>query len=103
MTIHLPPGLENSILEVVQSGRYTSLDDAMAEAASLLLERLGQERAEPPVAAGQAEGAPAHKPIWEVVDDLRKTIPPEEFAKLPRDGAEQLDHYLYGSPKRPIV
>jgi hypothetical protein len=41
------------------------------------------------------------KPIWEVVAELRKSAPPEEFLKLPKDGAEQLDHYLYGSPKRP--
>ena len=102
MTIHLPARLENSILDVVHRGRYASLDDAMAEAASLLLERLEQEQTKPRVAADQAPGVPtAHKPIWEVVDDLRKSIPPEEFAKLPKDGAEQLDHYLYGSPKRP--
>lgn len=27
--------------------------------------------------------------------------PPEELAKLPPDGAEQHDHYIYGTPKRP--
>jgi hypothetical protein len=27
-------------------------------------------------------------------------VPPEEFAKLPRDGARQGDHYVYGLPKR---
>ena len=27
-------------------------------------------------------------------------VPPEEFAKLPKDGADEHDHYLYGSPKR---
>ena len=31
--------------------------------------------------------------IWSVMpDDVR--------AKLPRDGAEQIDHYVYGVPKR---
>ena len=44
---------------------------------------------------------PAHKPIWEIADELRKTVPEEEWAKLPPDGAAQLDHYIYGSPKRP--
>jgi hypothetical protein len=28
------------------------------------------------------------------------TIPPEELAKHPPDGAENLDHYIYGAPKR---
>jgi len=48
-----------------------------------------------------AEVPPAHKPIWEVAEEIRKRIPAEEWAKLPKDGAEQLDHYIYGSAKRP--
>jgi Arc/MetJ-type ribon-helix-helix transcriptional regulator len=102
MNIHLPPNLENCILNAVHSGRYASLDDAMTEAASMLVQRLELERAQhPPIS--QAEAGPTRKPIGEVVDDLRRSIPPEEFARLPKDGAEQLDHYLYGSPKRPTA
>jgi Arc/MetJ-type ribon-helix-helix transcriptional regulator len=104
MTIDLPEHLESSILDAVHSGRYASLDAAMTDAAALLVQRLKQEQEQaqqPP--AGHTEAPPTHKPIWEVVDDLRKGIPPEEFAKLPRDGAEQLDHYLYGLPKRPTT
>jgi len=102
MTIHLPASLENPILAAVHGGRYASLDDAMAEAAAMLVERLEHEQAaaQPP-AINQAEAAPAYKPIWEVAAEIRRSIPPEEWAKLPKDGAEQLDHYLYGSPKRP--
>jgi Arc/MetJ-type ribon-helix-helix transcriptional regulator len=104
MTIHIPPALENTIVAAVHSGRYASLDDAMTDAASMLVERLELEHIQAkPASANQADAAPTHKPIWEVVDDLRKNIPPEEFAKLPKDGAEQLDHYLYGSPKRPTA
>ena len=29
-----------------------------------------------------------------------KDTPMEEYEKLPRDGASQVDHYLYGHPKR---
>src|SRR5262245_30834497 len=106
MTIDLPEHLESSILDAVHSGRYATLDAAMTDAASLLVQRLKQEQEQeqaqqPP--ASHTEASPTYKPIWEVVDDLRKGIPPEEFAKLPRDGAEQLDHYLYGSPKRPTT
>jgi erythromycin esterase-like protein len=50
--------------------------------------------------AEQKKPASAPQSILEMVDELRKRVPPEEFAKLPRDGAKQLDHYLYGSPKR---
>jgi hypothetical protein len=41
------------------------------------------------------------KPIWEEIDELIQSIPPEEFDRLPVDGAEQHDHYIYGTPKRP--
>jgi Arc/MetJ-type ribon-helix-helix transcriptional regulator len=47
MTIHLPNDLETSIQAVVQNGRFASVDDAMAEAARLLLRQVNQERPEP--------------------------------------------------------
>ena len=40
------------------------------------------------------------RPISEIFEELSSQIPLEEWAELPRDGAEQHDHYLYGSPKR---
>jgi hypothetical protein len=96
--------LENPILAAVHSGRYASLNDAMTEAASMLVERLEHEQAAAkPPATNQAETVPAYKPIWEVAAEIRRSIPAEEWAKLPKDGAEQLDHYIYGSPKRPTT
>jgi hypothetical protein len=32
-------------------------------------------------------------------DELAASIPEEEQARLPRDLASNLDHYLYGAPK----
>jgi Arc/MetJ-type ribon-helix-helix transcriptional regulator len=112
MTIHLPPEIERSIQAAVHSGDFASVDDALAEAW-----RSFQQHRQPPAPTSQqgsigalrddadlpGQAAQPPKPIWEVVDDLRKGIPPGEFAKLPKDGAEQLDHYLYGSPKRPTA
>ena len=43
MTIHLPNDLETSIQAVVQSGRFGSVDEAMAEAARLLLRAISQD------------------------------------------------------------
>lgn len=40
------------------------------------------------------------RPISEIFVELSSQIPLEEWAELPRDGAEQHDHYLYSSPKR---
>jgi Arc/MetJ-type ribon-helix-helix transcriptional regulator len=50
MTIHLPPNIESSIQAAVQCGRFASLDEAMTEAASLLVQRLNQEQAARPTA-----------------------------------------------------
>ena len=40
------------------------------------------------------------KPIWEIALEFARNVPESELEKLPRDGAAQHDHYLYGSPKR---
>jgi antitoxin component of MazEF toxin-antitoxin module len=40
-------------------------------------------------------------PFWERIAALTADAPPEELDKLPVDGAAQVDHYLYGTPKRP--
>jgi len=40
------------------------------------------------------------RPIWDVIADNMKKVPPEDLAALPRDGASQIDHYIYGFPKR---
>jgi len=40
------------------------------------------------------------RPIWEVLAEISSNVPDEEWAKLPSDGAENHDHYLYGAPKK---
>jgi len=47
MTIHLPKDVESNILAAVHSGRYASLDDAMTEAARLLLRQINQGQPTP--------------------------------------------------------
>jgi Arc/MetJ-type ribon-helix-helix transcriptional regulator len=49
MTIHLPKELETSLQAAVHGGHFASLDDAMAEAARLLLRDL-KHRPQPPAA-----------------------------------------------------
>ncbi len=39
-------------------------------------------------------------PIWEVIQDIIKEVPPEAWNDLPTDGSINVDHYLYGAPKR---
>jgi hypothetical protein len=40
------------------------------------------------------------KPIWELVDEVLGPVPPEERDRVPHDGAENHDHYLYGTPRK---
>ena len=40
------------------------------------------------------------RPIAEVLAEIAVTIPAAELATLPPDFTDQLDHYIYGTPKR---
>ena len=100
MTINVSSDVESSIVEAVRSGRFPSVDEAVA--AAWLAFTQTQAPPEPP-SADQMTIAPVYKPIWEVAAEIRKSIPAEEWAKLPTDGAAQLDHYLHGSAKRPTT
>lgn len=101
MTIHLPEELEQSIRAEVQSGRFASVDDVIAEAVRVYLFARVHGPTSPGLAAEPERSAETHKPIWEEFEEIAASIPAEEWAKLPVDGAEQHDHYIYGTPKRP--
>ena len=47
------------------------------------------------------EASPRRKPLGDIAADLLHDVPDDDFAQLPVDGAEQHDHYIYGTPKRP--
>lgn len=42
------------------------------------------------------------KSIWEKIDEITQDVPEEVWDNLPADGAEQLDNYLYGMPKKAV-
>ena len=84
---------------------------AQAHARGLSLEKYLDEVLEH--AAHRHGGAPAgwqqernsavqsnDRPIWEVITDIMKDVPDEVFDRLPKDAASQVDHYIYGLPKR---
>jgi Arc/MetJ-type ribon-helix-helix transcriptional regulator len=97
MTIQVSKDVENAINAAVQSGRFASADEMIDTLVHEYQERHQHTRP----AASQQSAAEAHKRIWEVAAELRKSIRPEEWDKLPKDGARQHDHYIYGTPKRP--
>jgi len=102
MTINLPNDLESSVRAEVLSGHYASEDAMVSEIVREYFRHKGQAPRNPAAAPSAGPAATyTRKPLWERAAELRKSIPEEEWAKLPADGAEQLDHYIYGSPKRP--
>ncbi len=99
MIIHLPEDVERSIKAAVHSGHFASADDAVAtawRAFEQFQQGHGQRRAD------QSESAAVEAvPVWKRVLDNMQAVPDEVFERIPADSSEQLDHYLYGTPKRP--
>jgi hypothetical protein len=76
---------------------------AAARAKGLTTAALVREAIEPILTAEPEQKHEAKselRPIWQAIQDNMKDVTPEEFAELPKDGASELDHYLYGHPRR---
>ena len=43
---------------------------------------------------------PNARPIWEVIDEIGASVPAGDWDKVPTDGAQNLNHYLYGHAKK---
>jgi hypothetical protein len=78
----------------------SSLESVLEEARKLppeerreLAERLLAESRRQPAAA---EG----KPLWEKIEERIAQAPPETWEDAPTDGSLNVDHYLYGAPRR---
>jgi hypothetical protein len=67
---------------------------AKAAAAGLTLEAWLKKLADEDMAA------PPRRHIADVICENMKNVPPEIMATMPKDGASQHDHYIYGWPKR---
>lgn len=78
------PVLLDEALEVLQEHERLAHDHGTAN---------GHETATPATAEPP-------KPFWQKALDASLRIPEEELARLPADLAAQVDHYIYGTPKR---
>ena len=92
MTITLPlQPREEAKLIALALAKGVSTETLLREA----VDRILSDAPGPP-----AEPKRESRPIWDVILDNMKDVPPAEFARLPKDGASEHDHYLYGHPKR---
>jgi LmbE family N-acetylglucosaminyl deacetylase len=39
--------------------------------------------------------------IWDKIEAIMRDLPEEVLATIPTDGSINVDHYLYGAPKKP--
>ena len=40
------------------------------------------------------------RPIWEVIAEISSQVPEDAWDNVPSDGSLNVDHYLYGAPKK---
>ena|SRR5947209_2106773 len=100
MTINLPEELVSTINAEVLRRHCASPDDLVTEIVRDYFERNQQPSSPQQPVARQEATAQEHKPIWEIIEEENRSIPPEVWDALPTDLAEQHDHYIYGTPKR---
>jgi hypothetical protein len=86
MKLELPPEVQAGLL-------------IQAHASGLSLEEYAEkvlrERAQETVAETSLS-----EPFWKSFTRQVHALPEEVFERLPKDGASEHDHYLYGAPKR---
>ncbi len=88
VTLSLNPEVEKGLMARAHE-RGVSLNDYLHE--------LVAREAAVPV---QTRTSPVRRHIAEVILERMSKVPAEIMASMPKDGASQHDHYLYGTPKR---
>jgi hypothetical protein len=82
-----------------QKGVLASLAEETGESVASLIDKVLDELQER-VRASRVHQKEMPKPMWERIRDGFATVPKEEMETLPTDGSTQVDHYVYGVPKR---
>jgi hypothetical protein len=112
LEIHRPE-LAQRVQAQIQTGHFHDVDELIEKA----LDALDEQAPAPVPAAGAMVLAalpsspdreidltpPCDFPLQTAADiilDSMRTVPPEVMAAMPKDGASQHDHYIYGWPKR---
>ena len=100
--------METSRIELTpeQKGTLASLSRETGESVSVLIDK-ALEALKGEIQAGPVNGKPknpqgksAPKPIWEQFAEAFEDVPDEALERLPTDLAANVDHYVYGLPKR---
>jgi Arc/MetJ-type ribon-helix-helix transcriptional regulator len=89
------PDVARLIEEQLNTGRYTSADEVPLAGLKLLREH------EHSNGENGTHAAPTNQSddLAAIFAEIAKDVPDSEWDKLPRDLAQNHDHYLYGTPK----
>ena len=82
-------------LTINLSDEQATVLEAKAAAEGLSLEDWIQKLAEP-----ERQVSRPFRHIADVILENMRDVPPEIMAAMPKDGASQHDHYIYGWPKK---
>ena len=100
MTIDIAPETERVVREELRSGHFRSVDDLILSSVQAWREREIKSGTRDLFQQAKVSSDRDERPIWEVISEIMKDVPAEDLAALPKDGASQIDHYIYGLPKR---
>lgn len=92
ITIELPVELEERLAQEAARNGQAAPDYARM----ILAEQLKPSPDRPASSGGEANP----RPIWQVAAETMQGVPEDELERLPVDLSENLDHYLYGAPKK---
>jgi Arc/MetJ-type ribon-helix-helix transcriptional regulator len=82
--------------EELRQGHFRSVDELIQSGL-----KAWKERHLPPTLVPEEPIAEREtRPIWEVITERVKGIPDEVFDRMPQNALAQIDHYIYGTPKR---
>jgi putative addiction module CopG family antidote len=101
MNVHLSEESRRFVADQVATGRYPSEDAVLEDALWRMRQQELPTRAREPGAEDGEASTGSQKPLWEAITDIARRVPDEEWATIPSDASYQLDHYLYGAPKKP--
>jgi Arc/MetJ-type ribon-helix-helix transcriptional regulator len=95
MPISLPPDLDARVQQKLAEGSYHTPDEVLRKA----LDALDAQEQPKVLSPRKGRNKPA-VPVWQRFQTAARSLPEEELALLPPDGASEHDHYLYNLPKR---
>ena len=90
------PDVARLIEEQLNTGRYTSADEVLLAGLKLLQQRENDKSEN----GTRATPTDESDDLAVIFAEIAKDVPDSEWEKFPADFSQNIDHYLYGTPKR---